>query len=104
MRSFALIAVAIAILTGSVRPSSGVEMTTKLLLLWCDSYIASGGTEESPGVLCAAWFEGWTASYRVGANGKQPDGRSVFGICEPAQFSPEMFIRAFDTFVHNYSK
>lgn len=82
-------------------PESAVMLPTKTLVSWCDAYLA-GQETQSPGVLCATWFLGWIASYRVGANGKQPDGKSVFGICEPAEFSPAAAIRIFATMVHAY--
>jgi hypothetical protein len=76
-------------------------LSTKTLATWCEKYLA-GQETQSPGVLCATWFLGWIASYRVGANGKQEDGTSVFGICEPSEISAEIAIRAFANMVQKY--
>jgi hypothetical protein len=77
------------------------NIPTKTLLAWCDDYLA-GHENQVPGVLCATWFEGWLASYSVGANGLQPNGQSVFNICEPPQFAPDTAIRVFVGVVHAY--
>jgi hypothetical protein len=51
---------AMMVLAATTACAATDEFKTKQLLLWCDSYLASGSEGESPGVLCAAWFEGRT--------------------------------------------